>query len=223
MKLSSGSAAGVTIPKLSSYSSLSFDFRVYYSDISALGIYFGDTNIFQCIPSYKSQTVSDFYADDGDSFDLGRYCEYYISHGNCPGGEPPSTYDEADLTEYGYSYSNTVKSYGEVPSVSGSGWRVTNSSKYGWYTWPSSATLYSSSRYRSGWPIKREDAGYDRTHSYYNYIATVNNRKASTYRVTPTSIPADFSYSSYKNQWVSMRVTLSGGKLYYFVNGDLVA
>ncbi len=74
VKLSSGSAAGVTIPGLSSYDSLSFDFRVYYADVSNLGIYFGDTNIFQRIPSYKSQTVSDIYSDDGNTFNLGRYC-----------------------------------------------------------------------------------------------------------------------------------------------------
>lgn len=43
------------------------------------------------------------------------------------------------------------------------------------------------------------------------------------YRWTPPQyILADFAYDSYKNQWVSMRITLSGGKLYYFVNGDLV-
>ena len=43
------------------------------------------------------------------------------------------------------------------------------------------------------------------------------------YTFTPSAkIIADFSYSSYNNQWVSMRITLSGGKLYYIVNGDLV-
>lgn len=43
------------------------------------------------------------------------------------------------------------------------------------------------------------------------------------YRSTPvSSIAADFPYANYANQWVSMRITISGGKLYYFVNGDLV-
>ena len=46
MSLPNGSAAGVTIPGLSGYNTLSFDFWIYYSDISKLGIYFGDTNIF---------------------------------------------------------------------------------------------------------------------------------------------------------------------------------
>ena len=43
------------------------------------------------------------------------------------------------------------------------------------------------------------------------------------YRSTPTySVLADFSHESYKNQWTSMRFTLSGNNIYYFVNGDLV-
>lgn len=43
------------------------------------------------------------------------------------------------------------------------------------------------------------------------------------YRWSPSQyVIADFSYDSYRNQWVSMRVTLSGGYLYYFINGDLV-
>ena len=226
VKLSSGSAAGVTIPNLSSNSSLSFDFRVYYADISNLGIYFGDTNIFQRIPSYKSQTVSDVYSDDGNTFNLGRYCEYYQSYYGCPGGQPPDTSSYVDLTAYGYSYSNTLKSSGGVPSVNSSGWSTTNSSKYGWYKWSNSVTLYSSNTVRYGWPIQKTNGSAQSSsghmHGFYDYVATIQNRKTSTYRVTPVSVPADFSYSNYKNQWISMRITISGGKLYYFVNGDLV-
>ena len=40
--------------------------------------------------------------------------------------------------------------------------------------------------------------------------------------VVGTVLIANFAYDNYKNQWISMRVTISGGKLYYFVNGDLV-
>ena len=226
VKLSSGSAAGVQIPDLSGYNSLSFDFRVYYADISHLGIYFGDTNIFQRIPSYKSQTVTDYYSDDGNSFNLGRYCEYYQSYYGCPGGQPPSTSNSVDLTQYGYSYSNALKSSGGVPSANGSGWTTTNSSKYGWYSWPDSVTLYSSNTTRCGSAPLKQNGSTERVtghiHGFYDYISTIQNRKSSTYRVTPVSVPADFSYSNYKNQWVSMRVTISGGYIYYFVNGDLV-
>ena len=226
VRLPSGSAAGVTIPGLSSYDKLSFDFRVYYSDIANLGIYFGDTCLFQQIPSYKSQSVYDRYSDDGNSFNLGRFCIYYSSHGNCPGGEPPSKDNYLDLTEYGYTYSNSLKTTHSVPSVDGSGWFVSNSSYYGWYTWPLSPTLYSSSRSQYGWPINRERYGTETSsgnkHYLYDYTTTVCNTKTFNYRVTPQSVKADFSYATYKNQWVPMRITISGGKLYYFVNGDLV-
>ena len=66
-------------------------------------------------------------------------------------------------------------------------------------------------------------SGYNHVHKYANFTSTVTNYRTSVYRVSGVaSIPADFSYDSYKNQWLSMRITLSGGKLYYFVNGDLV-
>ena len=55
------SAAGVTIP------GLSFDFRVYYNDIFSLGIYFGDTNIFQQVPTTERVwTGRDIYSDNGN-------------------------------------------------------------------------------------------------------------------------------------------------------------
>lgn len=223
--LPSGSAAGVTIPNLSGYDSLSFDFRVYFNDISSLGIYFGDMNIFRRIPSYKSKTVFDVYSDDGNTFNLGRYCEYYQSWYGCPGGQPPSTMDKVDLTAYSYSYSTSLRSSGGVPSVDSSGWTTTNSSSYGWYKWSDSAALYSSSTSRCGWPIQKTNGSTQssggHTHGFYDYATTIQNRKTSTYRVTPISVPADFSYSNYRNQWVSMRVTISGGNIYYFVNGDL--
>ena len=51
---------------------------------------------------------------------------------------------------------------------------------------------------------------------------TINHYTDKEYRWTPSKyVLADFAYNSYKNQWVSMRVTLSGNNIYYFVNGDL--
>lgn len=52
---------------------------------------------------------------------------------------------------------------------------------------------------------------------------TIRHYTEKEYRWSPSQyILADFAYDSYRNQWVSMRITLSGGNLYYFVNGDLV-
>ena len=62
--LPTGASAGVTIPNLSGNSSLSFDFRVRYADVSHLGVYFGDTNLFQEVVT--SRTCSWLCA-----FDLG--------------------------------------------------------------------------------------------------------------------------------------------------------
>ena len=43
------------------------------------------------------------------------------------------------------------------------------------------------------------------------------------YHWSPTQyVTADFNYDTYKAQWVPMRIVVSGGQLYYFVNGDLV-
>ena len=58
----------------------------------------------------------------------------------------------------------------------------------------------------------------------WTYRFSYSHRIASKeYRWAPSqSTWADFSYSNYKSQWVSMRITLSGNNIYYFVNGDLV-
>ena len=72
--------------------------------------YLGKKGELTAVPSYKSQTVTDSYTDNGNTFSLGRYCEYYQSFYGCPGGQPPSTYNPVDLAQYGYSYSNTLQS-----------------------------------------------------------------------------------------------------------------
>ena len=69
VSLPNGSAAGVTIPGLSGYDRLSFDFRVYFNDISSLGIYFGDTNIFQeIVTSTRKWIGRDIYSDNGNKY-----------------------------------------------------------------------------------------------------------------------------------------------------------
>ena len=52
---------------------------------------------------------------------------------------------------------------------------------------------------------------------------TVKKRTEYEYRWSPSQyVTADFNYDTYKAQWVPMRIVVSGGQLYYFVNGDLV-
>lgn len=237
VKLSSGSAAGVTIPDLSSYDSLSFDFRVYYADVSNLGVYLGDTNLFSRIPSSKSVSLSEYYTDNANKIDLGQqiYSCYIYNGTECPsylnGGLFGSAGSYLDLSKFGYSYSNTLRNTHTPPSAdSNSGWSVSYSSKYGWYQWSGSLPSPTVSTTRKGaYPSMGipgdnvQISGYDHVHRYASATAEVLNFRTFSYRMSSlTSVSADFSYSNYNSQWLSMRITLSGGNIYYFVNGDLV-
>lgn len=204
LKLPSGSAAGVTISGLSSYDSVTFDFRIYYSAISALGIYLGDTNIFSLIPSYRYWTGYDYYSDHGT--------EYTVSGSYSIGNAYTSS-------EIGYSgsagTSTTFSSKMTVPTgYSSSGYKQVNTTKYGYFSQAGTPSVYSSSSCNEWVCSNYSSKKYTMVLEHYNYY---------NYRWTPTqSVQADFAYSSYVNQWVSMRVAISGNKLYYFINGDLV-
>lgn len=236
VKLSSGSAAGVTIPNLSSYDSLSFDFRVYYADVSNLGVYLGDTNLFSRIPSSKSLSYTEYFVDDGNSVNIGEFFTNCSHPGLCS-SRPDYPYigTSIDLSGHGYTYSNTIRNPHTPPTVSSSGWSVSNSSKYGWYQWGGSIPSPVISVYRSGSVAGQVPNSYRyvnveqitssvwHTHQYTQFTATVHNSRSVRYTASDiTSVSADFSYSNYNSQWLSMRITLSGGNIYYFVNGDLV-
>ena len=234
VKLSSGSAAGVTIPELSGYSSLSFDFRVYYSDISALGIYFGDTNIFQEVLTLRKWIGKDIYSDNGSSIcscreDGDKGNNFFYARSALEVGKSYS-FDYLDSIYYVWSGygpagplyrdSTVSSSFSKPVSFNSSGYE-TEVAHYGWMTYSNSTpTLYREQLTYSG------EITESRFHSGANAYSTrgkISHYKDYEYRWSPTKyILADFAYDSYRNQWVSMRVTLSGGKLYYFVNGDLV-
>lgn len=219
VKLSSGSAAGVTIPNLSNNSSLSFDFRVYYADISNLGIYFGDTNLLQAIPSYRSWSGQDTYSDhdvttitrtSSDSNAYGHYTNRY-------------TFEELGSTP---SLSSSLSSRMSVPtSYFSAGYSEYSYSpkRYGWFSTSGTPSLYSSTSYANWFTNGVMDREYIVSSNTYRFTFHLQHYIAKQYRWTPPqSVHADFSYSNYKNQWVSMRITIANGKLYYFVNGDLV-
>lgn len=232
LKLPSGSAAGVVIPGLSDYDGLTIDFRIYYSAISALGIYLGDTNLMQKIPSYRSNQYKDGYSDNVAKFELGRFCSNYGCSGVC---SYPSASDLSSSAftpeDYGYSYSSVISSPHTVPTAaSAASWTTTYSSSYGWCSdsW-SEPTVYSKTETKSDLGVSRDSSSelmvdIDYTyHHIYDYSVLISHYLTTVYRSVPSaSVAADFTYSSYVNQWVSMRITISGGKLYYFVNGDLV-
>ena len=231
VSLPSGAAAGVTIPGLSGYDSVSFDFRVYYNDISKLGIYFGDTNVFQRVPTLRRWVGKDIYSDDdgylknvlpGGTINPANnvYLDSQLNVG--------SRYTLSDLsalydTSQGYSFyiSNNLSSSMMVPSDYLSNGYELESIEYGWFTFSNSVpSLYSS--------VTIADALISscKLDPYGGRWETVGKKRhyiEKEYRWSPSQyVVANFAYDSYKNQWVSMRITIANGNLYYFVNGDLV-
>lgn len=228
VKLSSGSAAGVTIPGLSGYDGLTFDFRVYYDKIDSLGIYLGDTNLFQRFVKSKSCYFLDFYSDVGTTFSLGRFCRTCY---NSACGYPHFT--SAGSKTSGLSLSKSISNEHTPPTSSYSGWTASYSDEYGYFDDNFDVEIVSQSD-QCEWGTLIQDFDSAQTitvgstaHSTFNFsINLVNHYRDTRYKATPTNssrnIPVDFSYSAYANQWVPMRITIDDGKLYYFVNGDLV-
>lgn len=229
LSLPNGSAAGVQIPGLSGYDSLSFDFRIYYNDISKLGIYFGDTNIFQEVPTLRRWVGRDVYSDDGSTniaITSGGYpyFELYVIGPLQVGNFYDYSYLTSVLNSSSslFSPSSQFNSKMAVPSVyTSSGYVEEISKKYGWMAISQSPSLYSNS-IKTGIVVsscKVNNASTNR----YEFKGSISHYADKEYRWSPSQyVTANFAYDSYKNQWVSMRITISGGKLYYFVNGDLV-
>lgn len=224
VKLPSGSAAGVTIPGLSDYESLMIDFRVYCSNFSNLGIWFGDTCLFSKIPKYGYQTYSDYYDDHGSSGQsLGLFCmyaDYYpCEYDLCP--------DVAgyDLSELGFEFSKVIKSSHTAPTVDQL--RLSYSNYFGYWSWDCEPYVSDQKLYEKVEfdlihdKIRRENDGD--CYICEHFIDSIRHEVEYQYRAEPqTVIETKFSYDQLVNQWVSMRIVLSGGQLYYFVNGDLV-
>ena len=241
LSLPNGSAAGVTIPGLSGYNSLSFDFRIYYNDISKLGIYFGDTNIFQEVPTLRRWVGRDVYSDNdkaltancvrSDGYGGSAYDVIYVNRSfEITKGQ---YYAYSDIRSNMYvggvvvsnslnPLSNSVSSAMAIPSSCfSSGYVEDNSAKrYGWMDSSNKPALYSSSLTADCLATR---VTYANSASYLCEFTIARHYLDKEYRWSPSQyVTANFAYDSYKNQWVSMRITISGGKLYYFVNGDLV-
>ncbi len=100
------------------------------------------------------------------------------------------------------------------------GYEVESGNKFGWMLSSSAPFLYSSNVYADACIASCLRVG---AISRYEVSANIRHYVDKEYRWSPSQyVLADFSYDSYRNQWVSMRITLSGNNIYYFVNGDLV-
>ena len=239
VKLPSGSAAGVTIPGLSDYDSLSFDFRIYYADIADLGIYIGDTNIFQEVPTLRKWVGKDVYSDDGEyltqrleEFDgsASNNATIWLTSRLTKGeyytwSEIKSLHNSQHLSTMYASItlnplSTELSSSMEVPTSFSSPDYVEDSDspkRYGWMLTSGVPVLSSSTKY--------EDMRCVRSDSTQTWIGQflIRHYTEKEYRWSPSQyVTADFNYDTYKAQWVPMRIVVSGGQLYYFVNGDLV-
>ena len=240
VSLPNGSAAGVTIPNLSGYDSLSFDFRIYYNDISNLGVYFGDTNIFQeVVPGTRVWEGTDYYTDNGGPL------TWRNPDGSPYGGNSiklsssvnvGSTYTlsalSALISSYHVQTGESIYVSDEISTESGkffvkpssylsSGFSGEDSylSKFGWMAYSSSIPTLNLSTSCLDVLISRCKLIGD----YWTTEGSVQHYTTYKYCWFPSQyVVADFSYDSYKNQWVSMRITIANGNLYYFVNGDLV-
>ena len=241
--LPTGASAGVTIPNLSGNSSLSFDFRVRYADVSHLGVYFGSTNLFQLLPVGRRWLGKDVYSDDGKSA-KSDYCSWtgttglVFADGTAARDSVGNRYTYNELSAFLhsrctlYSLSTTISSRMAVPTVfDASGYEedTSSSQKFGWAI-PTIPALYKQHTY-ADYYITRWNYGFAQPNSSDSSLvssqpyvsATIRHHIEKEYRWSPSQyVVADFSYDSYKNQWISMRITIANGKLYYFVNGDLV-
>lgn len=233
VKLPSGSAAGVKIPSLSSYDGLTFDFRVYYDNPSSLGVYIGDTNIFQeIVAGERNWTLRDYYDDhngiltnltsDGSLLLESIYTSKLLNVGSYYSFDYLKSIHKYKYVTSEFYVSTTIPTPVSPPSsFSSSGFDGTNGKKYGWMSYSSSVPVLSSSATVAEALITFCEEWGDSTTfktegTKRHYIEKVYSWSPSRY------ILADFSCSTYANQWVPMRITIDDGKLYYFVNGDLV-
>ena len=224
VKLPSGSAAGIEIPALPYAPGLTFDFRIYYDKINSLGVYWGDTQLLGSIPKSKYYDYLDFYTDDSTTVSLGRFCN--LSCGKCEYPASSTLYSPSfDIADVGLSWSSAFKSSHTVPTLESiTNWHTFASGSYGLAgSWSSLES--SSQEIKQISNIRFDNSSYNSATSCTSsdYSATLTHYAKFTYSTKPLhSIPLDFSFSNYANQWISMRITVKDGKIYYFVNGDLV-
>ena len=121
----------LTIPGLSGYDGLTFDFRVYYDKIDSLGIYLGDVNLFQRVPKNMTCTMTDTYSDHMSTFNLGVHC-LACYDGSC--GYPDS-FTLSSSNNYGQTLSTSFNSDGvhTAPDSTYSGWKINYLDSYGWF------------------------------------------------------------------------------------------
>lgn len=203
VKLPSGSAAGVDLTGVDA-TSLQIDFRAYFDSEDSLEVWLGYTSIYAHIPSKKYKGMQEApYTDDGQS------CTWVATKSDSYG------FTDADyITSISPSWSTSYapKSSYDLPIV--------YSSNYGYYedSWGSIQYKYASSEQKG----TRGSSSYNSSTGQYTGSGTKDHYKYVdvTLPFTGESVPCTVDLANYLNQWVSFRIVISGGKIYYFVNGD---
>ena len=218
VKLPSGSAAGVNIPGLTANSSLQIDFRAYFDDISSMSLCLGSSILLGDIsPHYWDVITSyqwDNYEPSSAVYGLGSY--YGLEEGVFyPLSYEMHTGDTIDSKVSDGYYNDTVKSQDNIPISYNSDNFYLDGSIIGYGSSVSAPSLFSTERKQGILYRGAKDSG--------NGYITVINRLVDVYKSDfNASVVANSNFGNLKNQWVAFRIVISGGKLFYFVNGDLV-
>lgn len=201
VKLSSGSAAGVFIPSLSSKSTLQLEFRAYFDSKDSLTVWMGDTCLYGHIPARKSKYNQEVpYSDDNESvsFTASQGDSYgftdakYITSISSPWSTNYSPLASYNLdTVFSSNYGAFTESFGP--------YQFTYDSEH--------KGVRGSSTYNAG---KYSGSGKKEHYKYADVKQSFNG----------SSVPCTVDLGNFLNQWVNIRIVLSGGNIYYFVNGD---
>ena len=201
VKLSSGSSAGVSIPILSSKSTVQIDFRAYFDSKDSLTVWMGDTCLYGHIPRYKYKGMQEApYTDDNESvtFTANKGDSYgftdadYITSISSPWSTNYSPLASYNLdTVFSSNYGAFTLSFGPYEFTYGS----------------EQKGVRGSSTYKNG---KYSGSG---TKDHYKYVDVKKSYNG-------VSVPCTVDLGNFLNQWVNIRIVLSGGNIYFFVNGD---
>lgn len=202
VKLSSGSAAGVSISDITSYSSLQIDFRAYFDSKDSLTVWMGDTCLYGHIPARKSKYNQEVpYSDDNESV----------------------TFTASQGDSYGFTDAKYITSISSSWSTNYSPLASYNldtvfSSDYGAFTESFGPYQFTYGSERKG---VRGSSTYQSSGKYSGSGTKEHYKYADVKQpFNGSSVPCTVDLGNFLNQWVNLRIVLSGGNIYYFVNGD---
>lgn len=205
LKLPSGSAAGVSISDIDT-TSLQIDFRAYFDSKDSITVWLGDTCLFGKIPTRRTSSVFRVWSDHGQSC-TARNSEY---------SRPDSNY----ILSYTYIDSISPAWSTSYTDSSRSDWSVKYGTSYGYYdeAWKAEISDQPSTTYQY------IEKGFSVSGTNRNWTVTGKKYHQQSIGISSSfngdSVPCTVDFANYLNQWVSFRIVMSGGRIYFFINGD---